>query len=177
VITSEDETKSIAEEFAKGLNDGDVIILNGELGAGKTYFVKKAISSFAITWVNSPSFAIVNEYKNSHKFYHIDFYRIKSVQELFDIMPSGGSTYLYSHSDPVDEEGTFGDNRRKNWLAHFGINEVKAHASGHATYAEAMNAVGSIGAKDILTVHTIDRTDMKTGLLASGIMVSVKQAY
>ena len=85
VITSEAETKSIAEDFAKGLNGGEVIILNGELGAGKTYFVKKAISSFAITWVNSPSFAIVNEYKNSHKFYHIDFYRIKSVQELFDI--------------------------------------------------------------------------------------------
>ena len=36
-------------------------------------------------WVNSPSFAIVNEYKNSFKFYHIDFYRLKSIKELFNI--------------------------------------------------------------------------------------------
>ena len=57
----------------------------GELGTGKTFFVKKTLANFGITWVNSPSFAIVNEYKNSFNFYHIDFYRLKNIKELFDI--------------------------------------------------------------------------------------------
>ena len=55
------------------------------------FFVKKTLTNFGITWVNSPSFAIVNEYKNSFKFYHIDFYRLKSSKELFDI---GFNDYL-----------------------------------------------------------------------------------
>lgn len=85
VIISEEETEAIAKDFAEELKAGDVVVLSGELGAGKTFFVKKVLANFGITWVNSPSFAIVNEYKNFHKFYHIDFYRIKSVNELLDI--------------------------------------------------------------------------------------------
>ena len=90
-ISSENETETIAKSFAAELNGGDVVVLSGELGVGKTFFVKRALSSFGITWVNSPSFAIVNEYKNSFKFYHIDFYRLKSSKELFDI---GFNDYL-----------------------------------------------------------------------------------
>lgn len=85
IIKSELDTEAIAKTFAEQLKTGEVVVLSGELGAGKTFFVKKALANFGITWVNSPSFAIVNEYKNSHKFYHIDFYRIKSVNELLDI--------------------------------------------------------------------------------------------
>lgn len=85
IISTEKETEEIATLFSKSLNGGEVVALIGELGTGKTYFVKKALANFGITWVNSPSFAIVNEYKNSFKFYHIDFYRLKSIKELFDI--------------------------------------------------------------------------------------------
>ena len=85
IISSENETEAIAKSFAADLVGGEVIVLLGELGAGKTFFVKKALTNFGITWVNSPSFAIVNEYKNSFRFCHIDFYRLKSVKELFDI--------------------------------------------------------------------------------------------
>jgi tRNA threonylcarbamoyladenosine biosynthesis protein TsaE len=85
IISSENETEAIAKSFAADLVGGEVIVLMGELGAGKTFFVKKALANFGITWVNSPSFAIVNEYKNSFRFCHIDFYRLKSVKELFDI--------------------------------------------------------------------------------------------
>jgi len=91
IVASENETETIAKSFAAGLVGGEVVVLSGELGAGKTFFVKKALTSFGITWVNSPSFAIVNEYKNSFKFYHIDFYRLKSIKELFDI---GFNDYL-----------------------------------------------------------------------------------
>jgi tRNA threonylcarbamoyladenosine biosynthesis protein TsaE len=85
VVKSEDDTNYIAKLFTEELNGGEVIVLTGSLGSGKTYFVKKALENYGITWVNSPSFSIVNEYINSFKFYHIDFYRLKSLKELHDI--------------------------------------------------------------------------------------------
>jgi tRNA threonylcarbamoyladenosine biosynthesis protein TsaE len=85
IVSSEEETENLAKLFASELKGGEVIVLSGQLGVGKTFFVKKSLVNFGITWVNSPSFAIVNEYRNSFKFYHIDFYRLKSIKELFDI--------------------------------------------------------------------------------------------
>jgi len=85
IVNSEEETENLAKLFASELKGGEVIVLSGQLGSGKTFFVKKSLVNFRITWVNSPSFAIVNEYRNSFKFYHIDFYRLKSIKELFDI--------------------------------------------------------------------------------------------
>jgi tRNA threonylcarbamoyladenosine biosynthesis protein TsaE len=85
LVTSEEDTNHIAESFSNELIVGDVVVLIGELGTGKTFFVKKTLAKFGITWVNSPSFAIVNEYKNSFKIYHIDFYRLKTIKELIDI--------------------------------------------------------------------------------------------
>lgn len=88
---SEQDTINIAGEFIKNLKPGDVINLMGELGSGKTFFIKQALAKFGIDNVNSPSFAIVNEYSNKYKFYHFDFYRLKNVEELFDI---GWQDYL-----------------------------------------------------------------------------------
>jgi tRNA threonylcarbamoyladenosine biosynthesis protein TsaE len=85
LVNSEEETENLAKLFASELKGGEVIVLSGQLGSGKTFFVKKSLVNFGITWVYSPSFAIVNEYKNLFKFYHIDFYRLKSIKELFDI--------------------------------------------------------------------------------------------
>ena len=85
VVRSEVETETVAKSFAKGLSCGEVVVLQGELGAGKTFFIKKALMNYGIHWANSPSFTIVNEYSNSFRFYHIDFYRLKSTKELFEI--------------------------------------------------------------------------------------------
>jgi tRNA threonylcarbamoyladenosine biosynthesis protein TsaE len=98
IASSENETESIAKLFASELKGGEIIVLVGELGVGKTFFVKKALISYGIAWVNSPSFAIVNEYKNSFKIYHIDFYRLKSAKELFDI---GFNDYLNDNKSIV----------------------------------------------------------------------------
>lgn len=84
-IISEDGTKKIADDFSKTIGNGDVIILNGELGSGKTFFVKQAAKNFGIHNVSSPTFAIVNEYNGDRKIYHFDFYRIEKSEELFDI--------------------------------------------------------------------------------------------
>ncbi len=90
-IKSEEETAGIARDFAASLSDGDVVILTGNLGAGKTFFVKQAAKVFGVNNVNSPTFAIVNEYSGSRKIYHFDFYRINKPAELFDI---GFNDYL-----------------------------------------------------------------------------------
>lgn len=88
---SEVDTENIANLFAKEIVKGDVIVLNGNLGAGKTFFVKNTLKYFGISNVNSPTFAIVNEYFGKFKFYHFDFYRINNVAELYDI---GFNDYL-----------------------------------------------------------------------------------
>jgi len=94
-VKSETETEKIAKEFAHLLKPGDVIGLTGELGSGKTFFVKAACKTFGIRNVSSPSFAIVNIYYGIEKINHFDFYRIKKTEELFDI---GFDEYIDEHS-------------------------------------------------------------------------------
>jgi len=84
-IYSEKETKQLAEDFAKELIAGQTVVINGELGAGKTFFIKSAAAVFGINNVNSPTFALVNEYFGKFKIYHFDFYRINEIKELYDI--------------------------------------------------------------------------------------------
>ena len=85
IVNSEDETTKLADQFFKEIEIGDIIVLNGNLGTGKTFFVKKVLENFDINDVSSPTFAIVNEYSGNKKFYHIDFYRIERINELYDI--------------------------------------------------------------------------------------------
>ncbi|MBZ0198717.1 MAG: tRNA (adenosine(37)-N6)-threonylcarbamoyltransferase complex ATPase subunit type 1 TsaE [Ignavibacteriaceae bacterium] len=85
IVRTEEDTIKIADEFSSKIKPGDVIVLNGNLGAGKTFFVKYVVKNFEIDNVNSPTFAIVNEYNGKHKIYHFDFYRINNSSELFDI--------------------------------------------------------------------------------------------
>ena len=90
-INSEVESASLASDFMSSCKKGDRVVLNGDLGAGKTFFIKAALASIGITNVNSPSFAIVNEYQNNFLICHFDFYRLKNPSELFDI---GWQDYL-----------------------------------------------------------------------------------
>ncbi len=84
-IFSEEETAALAVEFAKELTAGGVAVLNGNLGTGKTFFIKKAAGVFRIENVSSPTFTLVNEYTGRLKIYHFDFYRINKIEELYDI--------------------------------------------------------------------------------------------
>ncbi len=85
ICNNENETRLLAKDFSEILEDGDLIVLNGNLGTGKTFFVKEILKYFNITNVTSPSFAIVNEYNGEKKIFHFDFYRIKNQNELVDI--------------------------------------------------------------------------------------------
>lgn len=85
ISRSESDTEKFAKDFAKELQGGEIIALNGNLGSGKTFFVKSVCKALNIENATSPSFAIVNEYSGDLKIYHFDFYRINKVNELYDI--------------------------------------------------------------------------------------------
>lgn len=85
IVNSEEETKKLAREYASGLRGGDIIVLSGNLGTGKTFFIREAAAYFDVSAVSSPTFALVNEYEGKTKIYHFDFYRINRIEELYDI--------------------------------------------------------------------------------------------
>lgn len=95
LCSSEDETKLLAEKFVAHLKPGTVVLLCGNLGAGKTFFVRAACNYFNITEISSPSFSIINLYSGKYEITHIDFYRINDIEELF---PIGFYDYLNDDS-------------------------------------------------------------------------------
>ena len=93
ISNSEKETINIAKKFAKQLNKNDIIILTGELGAGKTKFVEGFLTYFNLqNEISSPTFNIVNEYSSSqNNIYHFDVYRLEDIDEFYAI---GGEEYF-----------------------------------------------------------------------------------
>lgn len=84
-IGSEKEMTELAHRFYKFVRPGSVVALNGNLGAGKTFFVKAFCKTAGVPASSSPTFAIVNSYQGEYPIYHFDFYRIKNSNELHDI--------------------------------------------------------------------------------------------
>lgn len=84
---SELETFNIAKEFAKTLKGGEVVLLKGDLGAGKTAFTKGIAEEFGVQEiVTSPTFTILNEhYGKRLNLYHFDMYRIEDESELVEL--------------------------------------------------------------------------------------------
>lgn len=87
---NENSTITFADEFASYLDTGDIVVLTGELGAGKTVFMYGIAKYFNIqNQVSSPTFTIVNEYmakKNGYNIniYHFDVYRLKNEEDFLD---------------------------------------------------------------------------------------------
>ena len=89
---SEAGTRSVAESFARRLRRGDVVALYGDLGSGKTQFVKGLAAAFrSPAQATSPSFVLLNRYEGTDPegrellLYHFDLYRVRSAAELYDI--------------------------------------------------------------------------------------------
>jgi tRNA threonylcarbamoyladenosine biosynthesis protein TsaE len=82
VTRSEDETSGVARELATELKAGDVILLSGNLGAGKTAFVRGLAAGLGVDpdEVSSPTFTLVHEYRGGRlTLYHADLYRLEKV--------------------------------------------------------------------------------------------------
>lgn len=75
---SPEETQSLGARFGQSLQGGEIVLLSGELGAGKTLFVKGMAGALGVAEddVTSPSFTLVNHYTGRLELYHIDLYRL-----------------------------------------------------------------------------------------------------
>ncbi|MDP3453017.1 MAG: tRNA (adenosine(37)-N6)-threonylcarbamoyltransferase complex ATPase subunit type 1 TsaE [Bacteroidales bacterium] len=96
VIKSLREIERAAAEFLEMIGNNKIIALYGSMGAGKTTFTKALCKVMGVVdGVNSPTFSIINEYRNLEgtPVYHFDFYRIESLSDAFDI---GYEEYIYS---------------------------------------------------------------------------------
>ena len=87
ISSCEEETEKIGEAFARTLPEGSVVVaMYGDLGAGKTAFVRGMAKGLGIeSRVSSPTFTIVNEYPGERPLLHFDMYRLSGADELFDI--------------------------------------------------------------------------------------------
>ncbi len=129
------DTEKFAKEFAERMQGKEIILLNGDLGAGKTTFTKALFLALGVKEiVTSPTFAFMKEYYGKYKLSHYDMYRVESEDELWEL---GISDNLFEEGVCVIEWNKFtefpedkkiikidiikiGDNSRK-----FAINEVK----------------------------------------------------
>ncbi|MBP3246129.1 MAG: tRNA (adenosine(37)-N6)-threonylcarbamoyltransferase complex ATPase subunit type 1 TsaE [Bacteroidaceae bacterium] len=96
-IDSLDNIKEAAKQFVAAIDQNTVFAFYGKMGAGKTTFTKAVCEELGVTdTVASPTFAIVNEYRSDttgELIYHFDFYRIKKLDEVYDM---GYEDYFYS---------------------------------------------------------------------------------
>jgi tRNA threonylcarbamoyladenosine biosynthesis protein TsaE len=87
-INSLDNIHEAAKQFIKNMGNGNIFAFYGKMGAGKTTFIKAICEELGVEDViTSPTFAIVNEYttKGGEPIYHFDFYRIKKIEEVYDL--------------------------------------------------------------------------------------------
>ncbi|MGL4780353.1 MAG: tRNA (adenosine(37)-N6)-threonylcarbamoyltransferase complex ATPase subunit type 1 TsaE [Bacteroidales bacterium] len=98
-INNLDAIHDTAREFIREMGDSTVFAFHGEMGAGKTTFIKALCEVLGVEDViNSPTFAIINEYRSDltgELIYHFDFYRINKIEEAYDF---GYEDYFFSGS-------------------------------------------------------------------------------
>ena len=95
-ISSTEQIKQVAQQFIAAMDGHKLFAFYGEMGAGKTTFIKALCDELGvIDVVNSPTFAIANDYETAlgDHIYHFDFYRLKTPQEALDF---GVEDYFYS---------------------------------------------------------------------------------
>jgi tRNA threonylcarbamoyladenosine biosynthesis protein TsaE len=91
-----DQLPLIAEQIIKAHPESRIMAFYGKMGVGKTTLIKAICDKLGVTdTVGSPTFSIVNQYltKNNHTLYHFDFYRLKKIEEAYDI---GYEDYFFS---------------------------------------------------------------------------------
>ena len=96
-IPSLNDLDSAAKQFVDAIGNRTVFAFYGKMGAGKTTFIRAVCEALGVQDViNSPTFAIINEYRSettAELIYHFDFYRIKKLEEVYDL---GYEDYFYS---------------------------------------------------------------------------------
>lgn len=99
IVKSIEDTENLAKNFASTLCVGDVVLLNGDLGAGKTTFTKFVFKNLGVKEiVNSPTFAILKSYQGKVPLHHFDTYRISTEEAIeagFDEILSDRNSIIF----------------------------------------------------------------------------------
>ena len=91
---SESQTSLLAQTLCAGIPRGSIVMFTGEMGAGKTAFVRGALKAYGnSSFVSSPTFALVNDYGGDPHIYHFDMYRVTDADDLY-------STGFYDYAGP-----------------------------------------------------------------------------
>ena len=124
ISRSAEHTRRLGARLGKLLQGGEIIGLVGELGTGKTLFVRGLTEGLEVsrTWIRSPTFTLVNEYQGRLPIYHIDLYRIERTGELEEL---NLREYLYSNGVSLIE-----------WFEYFPAGEVEDHLEVELAYRE-----------------------------------------
>jgi tRNA threonylcarbamoyladenosine biosynthesis protein TsaE len=102
IINNVEDTLKLGKQLGTKVNPGDIICINGDLGAGKTHFTKGIAKGLGIEdHITSPTFTIVNEYEGGRlKLYHFDVYRVNDPDEIYAI---GFDEYIFAKGVSVIE--------------------------------------------------------------------------
>jgi tRNA threonylcarbamoyladenosine biosynthesis protein TsaE len=127
-VGAPEDTMAVGEAMASLLREGDAIALTGELGAGKTTFVRGAARALGFDGVvASPTFTLVREYQGRVRIYHVDVYRLERVQDVLDLgldeMVAEGGVLLVEWGDAV--EGLLPDNHLLVEITPIGAEEAR----------------------------------------------------
>ncbi len=122
------QTKVWGNRVGKLLEGGEIIGLMGELGSGKTCFVRGLAEGLGVgreAWIRSPTFTLINEYHGRLPVYHIDLYRVENRHEMASL---GLRDYLYSDGVSVIE-----------WFDHLPADEVEEYLELRISYDQGSN--------------------------------------
>lgn len=101
ILNGLEETNKFGIKLGKLLGAGDVVCLNGELGAGKTTLTKSIGLGLGVDdYITSPTFSLINEYEGRYPVYHFDVYRLENTEELYDL---GFDEYFYGRGVSIIE--------------------------------------------------------------------------
>lgn len=101
ILQGLEETKDFGIKLGKILKSGDILCLNGDLGAGKTTLTKSIGLGLGVEdYITSPTFALINEYSGRVAVYHFDIYRLENIDDTFDL---GFDEYFYSKGISIIE--------------------------------------------------------------------------
>lgn len=94
-LTSLNETEVFGQKLGSLLMPGDILCLNGDLGAGKTTLTQSIGLGLGVEdYITSPTFTLINEYRGRMWLYHFDVYRLENVEEVYDL---GFDEYFYGN--------------------------------------------------------------------------------